>query len=114
MESLKDGNGPLRFADILTTASAVANYQGVPDVTAAHVLHAVALLQRTLRMEDLGRPLSPLVRRGPPGSPGGAEAALKALVQRWFAELGSADAGLDGESLARFVADLEALAGPAP
>ena len=36
---------PLRFADILTTASAVANYLGVAEVSAAHLVESVALLR---------------------------------------------------------------------
>ena len=102
----------LRFADILTNASAVANYLGAMDVSAAHILDSIALLQGTKTMDELGRPVSPLVPR-PPGRPPGVEHPAKELVQRWYAELGSADATLDDERLACFVQELRALAAPA-
>jgi hypothetical protein len=99
---------PVRFADILTTASAVANYLAVTEVTPAHLLDAVALLRGEKQMEDLGKALSPLVRRG--GGHGGVTAPVRDLVQRWFAAVGSdPNAELSGESLARFLADVHAL-----
>src|SRR5438045_7101463 len=98
---------PLRFTDVLTTASAVANYLGAEDVTASHVLDAIAVLRGEKGMEDLGRPLSPLVRRGQAG----ADAAVRALAQRWWTELGgSPDAELDEAALERLSAELRALA----
>ncbi len=95
----------IRFADILTTASAVANYVGESDVAPAHIEAAVRLLRGQIRMEDLGRPTSPLVRRG---APPGATEEVRAVVQRWFAELAhDANAQLDENAVARFLADLE-------
>lgn len=81
-------NEPIRFADILTTASAIANYLGEADVTAAHVLDALDIQAGAKQMEDLGRPVSPLLRRGSQAPPG-AEPAVRELVQRWFATLGN-------------------------
>ena len=80
---------PVRFADILTTASAVANYLGEPDVTAAHMLLAIAIQCGQETIEALGRPVSPLVPRPPRAAAAGADPAVRALTQRWFAALGS-------------------------
>ncbi|MGH2609015.1 MAG: hypothetical protein ACRDHF_07980 [Tepidiformaceae bacterium] len=75
----------LRFADILTTASAVADYLGHEDVTARHVLDAISILEGSRQLEDLGRAVSPLVpRRGERG----VDPAVRELVQRWWRELG--------------------------
>ena len=81
-------NDDIRLTEILTTASAVANYLGEVDVSAEHVAHSIQILLGEITLEDLGRPLSPLVRRLPPGQAGGAEPEVRALAQRWFAELG--------------------------
>ncbi len=77
----------IRFVDILTTASAVANYLAQPDVTATHMLDAIAILAGEKTLADLGRPISPLVPRGPRGQAAGADPAVRTLVQRWWAEL---------------------------
>jgi hypothetical protein len=78
----------LRLTDILTTAAAVANFKGVPDVSAEHLLLAIEVLQGEKTLDDLGRPVSPLVTRMTgPGS--GATPGVKALAQRWFARQGS-------------------------
>jgi hypothetical protein len=99
---------PLRFADILTTASAVANYRGQSNVRPADLLDALDIVQGTKSLEDLGRPTSPLVRR--PG-PAGATDDVKAVVQRWFELLGSdPNATLDPDTAERFRADLRRLA----
>jgi hypothetical protein len=98
------GPEPLRFADILTTASAIANYLGQPDVDPSHLIAAVAILRGQKTMEDLGRPVSPLVRR--PAPPGATE-AVRALVQRWFADLGEdPNAELSPELAERLLNDL--------
>jgi hypothetical protein len=89
----------LRFADILTTASSVANYLGEPAVTAAHLAAAVAVLLGETRVEDLGRPRSPLGRSR---QQAGATGEVRAFVQRWFEALGSADATIEGEMLRMF------------
>ena len=99
----------LRFADILTTASAVANYLGESDVAPGHLLHAVALLRGAKTMEDLGRALSPLVRR--PGR-AGVTPEVREFTQRWFAALGGdANATLGADSVESFVAALRAMDG---
>jgi hypothetical protein len=100
----------VRFADILTTASAVANYTGDLDVAPSHLLDAIEILAGTKSMEDLGRPVSPLIPR-PPGTVPGATPAVRELVQRWFAHTGSdVNVDLDAESLARLQQDLHDLA----
>lgn len=103
----------LRFADILSTASAVANYRGEPEVVAAHLLDAIDVLADRKTMEDLGRPQSPLVAAHRPQAV--VVQGVQDLVRRWFAELnGDINAELTGESLDRFIADLRTLAaGPA-
>lgn len=78
----------LRLTDILTTAAAVANFKGVPDVAAEHLLLAIEVLQGTKTLDDLGRPVSPLVSRMS-GAGSSATPGVKALAQRWFARQGS-------------------------
>jgi hypothetical protein len=96
----------VRFADILTTASAVANYLGESDVRAAHLRDAIALLNEETTLDALGRPLSPLVRRA---GKRGATGAVRALAQRWFADLGDANALLGEEQLAQLKAQVASL-----
>lgn len=97
---------PVRFTDILTTASAVANYLGDATVAPGHLLHAVALLLGEQSMDDLGRPVSPLVRR----SGGAVDPRVRELVRRWFAALGSdIQATIEGDDLARFLDEVRAL-----
>jgi hypothetical protein len=96
----------VRFTDILTTASAVANYRGSPEVLAEHILDAIEIVAGGKSVEDLGRPLSPLVRR----PQGGSEPRLRDLVQRWYTSLGGeVTAEIDGEELDRFASDVRAL-----
>lgn len=78
----------LRLTEILTTASAVANFKGVPDVCAEHVLDAIAILQGEKTLDDLGRPVSPLVSRVT-GAGSGATPGVRALAQQWFARQAS-------------------------
>ena len=97
---------PIRFADILTTASAIANYLGEADVRAGHLVEAIAILRGEHTLDDLGRPTSPLVPR-PRSRQSGADDAVKELVQRWFRELGGdANAPLTRDQLARFLTEV--------
>lgn len=73
----------LRLTDILTTASATANFTGERDVQLQHLLIAIDLLQGRKTLDDLGRPLSPLVSRMT-GAGTGATEQVKALAQLWF------------------------------
>ena len=101
----------LRFTDILTTAAAVANYLGVPDVTAAHMLDAIAIQLGEKSMESLGRGVSPLMPKFA-STQGGAEPGVRALAQRWWALLGSdVTATLSGEQLELLRSDLATLEG---
>ena len=103
-------NDDIRLTEILTTASAVANYLGAVDVSADHLAYSIAILLDEITMEDLGRPLSPLVRRLPPGMGGGAEPKVRDLAQRWFAAVGGdVTAVLTTLQLQQFRADVEQL-----
>lgn len=98
----------IRFSDVLTTASAVANYLGEADVAAVHLRHALAILLEEMTLEDLGRPLSPLVRRA--AAPGATE-EVRDLVGRWFEMLDRDPmAELTVEQLDRLRAELQAVA----
>ena len=74
----------IRLTDVLTTASAIASYLGAAEVTTGHLLNATALLLGEIRMEDLGRPVSPLIRRAPPGVGVGATGAAREFARRWL------------------------------
>ena len=101
----------LRFADILTTASAVANYLGAANVTAAHLQEAVALLREEKTMADLGPALSPLVRRAAGG--GSVDPKVRELVQRWFEQLGrNPNAEIDADAVERFLEQARLLSEP--
>jgi hypothetical protein len=103
------GPEPLRLTDILTTSSAVANYLGESNVTAGHMLSAIAILRGEVTMESLGRPVSPLVPRARDG--GGADPRVRELAQRWFARLGGdVGAALDDVQLASLVEELHGIA----
>ncbi len=107
---------PIRFVDILTTASAVSNYLAQPDVSAAHLLDAIAILAGEKSLADLGRPISPLVPRNPRGQAAGADPAVRTLTQRWWSELHEdITAELDASTLVRLRDELQHLpASPAP
>jgi len=99
---------PIRFADILTTASAVASYLGEPEVVAPHLLAAVAILRGESTIEELGRPVSPFVRRGSGGS--AVSIPVRDLAQRWFTELGAnINAALDEPAVGCLLVELQAL-----
>jgi hypothetical protein len=103
-----DATGSARFADILTTAAAVADYMGVPDVAADHLLLSLEILLEDRKLEELGRPVSPMLRR--PGEQKGVDAGVRELVQEWFARLGhDANSELAGETLKAFRRDIRAL-----
>jgi hypothetical protein len=88
----------------------VANYLGADDVSAAHVLDAIAILSGGKSLEDLGRPVSPLVPRT---FERGVEPSVKDLVQRWWHDLGEdVNATLDAAALPLLTAELQALERP--
>jgi hypothetical protein len=71
------------------------------------MLDAIAILSGAKNLEDLGRPVSPLVPRRPER---GVEPPVKDLVQRWWHELGEdVNATLAPEALERLTAELQAL-----
>jgi hypothetical protein len=76
----------LRLTEILTTSSAVANYLGVPNVRASHLLLAIELLSGKKSMDDLGRPQSPMIARMT-GAGSGVDPDVQRLSQRWFSRL---------------------------
>jgi hypothetical protein len=87
----------------------VADYRGQAMVSAEHLLTAIEMLRGRVTLEDLGRPVSPLVPR--PGQRG-SEADVRELVQRWWKELGEdVNATVGGEGLERLVEELRAIAG---
>lgn len=97
---------PVRLTDILTTASAVAHFQGDAVVVADHIRKAVGVLGGQLGLDDLGRPRSPLVPRGESG----VSAPVRALAQRWYARLGSdVLAVLTAEQVAELLAELDTI-----
>jgi len=105
---MPESEATLRFVDVLTTSSAVTSFLGAAETTAGHLIAAVAILQGELTVEDLGRPVSPLLRaaRGPQS----VEPAVRALVQSWFQRVGgSGEAEIGGEQLQLFVAELRLL-----
>lgn len=73
----------LRLTDILSTATAVANFTGVPAVSAEHLRLAIDILLGEKTLDDLGRPVSPLVSRVT-GAGSGATAGVRGLAQEWF------------------------------
>lgn len=100
----------IRFADVLTTASAAANYLGESAVRPLHLKQAIGILTGALRLEDLGRPVSPLVPRTLPGAGSSVQPAVRELAQRWFASLGSDYAALlSDENLQRLRMEVDAL-----
>ncbi|MGE3076949.1 MAG: hypothetical protein AB7N24_17110 [Dehalococcoidia bacterium] len=99
----------LRLTEILTTSSAVANYLGAPVIRPSHLLKAIDILLGTASLDDLGRPLSPLVSRVAKAGDAVAPEVQK-LAQRWFAALGSdALAQFDDETLLRFMREVRAV-----
>ncbi|MCC6381007.1 MAG: hypothetical protein IT304_00785 [Dehalococcoidia bacterium] len=101
-------DGEVRFADLLTTAVAVAGYLGSDEVRPRHLRAALAVLTGERTLEALGRPVSPLLRRSPTGPP--VAPAVRAFVQQWFALLGGdVNAQLSPERCAELSAALEAL-----
>ena len=96
----------LRLTEILTTASAIANFVGHADVGPRHMLDAIAVLEGEKGMDAFGRSVSPLVPRGKAG----ADPAVREIAQRWFAALGSdVEAGLSAIQLDELRAELVAL-----
>lgn len=75
----------IRLVEVLTTASAIANYLGEPNVSTEHLRASLRILKGESSMDDLGRPLSPLVPRG--ASPGSTPGA-RAFAQRWYQSVG--------------------------
>lgn len=105
---MPESEGMLRFVDVLTTSAAVTSFLGVAVTTASHIIAAVAILQGELTIEDLGRPVSPLLRsaRGPQS----VDPAVRHLVQSWFQRVGgTGDAEIGGEQLRLFVGELRLL-----
>lgn len=105
---MPDAPGPIRFTDILTTASSITTYLGEDTVEPRHVMLALEVLEGDQGFASLGRPLSPMVRRRPGGPV--VQADLKALVQRWWSYLGATpEAELDPSDRGRLKQDLALL-----
>ena len=96
---------PFRFTDVLTTASAIADLHGSPEVLPAYLSDAVDVLCLRKSMQDLGRARSPFIPRQPGGPEVGPE--LQRFVGEWFERLGSdVTATVDERMAAEFVAEL--------
>lgn len=76
---------PIRLADILSNAAAIADYTGADFVTAGHVLQAIGILRGELTAAELGSARAPLGRRGPRAivTPG-----VRDFAQSWYRRLG--------------------------
>lgn len=58
-------------------------------MAALHVVHAIDILTGAITIDALGKPLSPLVPRTPPGMGSTVAEPVRQAVQRWFAALGA-------------------------
>ena len=97
---------PLRLVDLLTTAASIADLLGEPEITPTHLLQAMAVLDGTLAVEALGRPVSAFGRR----SRAEAGPAVRELAQRWWAKVGGVfDGTLSDAQRVRLEAELRAL-----
>ena len=102
-----EGDGTVRFLDILTTASALARSHGAESVAAADMLEAIAVLTGESPPEEAAAPVSPL---GHQRGELTVEPAVRELTQRWFARLGSSpEATLGADHLSELRTECEAL-----
>lgn len=99
---MPDNEGTFHLGELLSTASTIANYLAAPDVTIEHLRDAVAVLLGEKDIRDLGRPLSPLVRRPDPG----ATRETREFAQRWFTYMTDVTAELTPEEVAELRAEL--------
>jgi hypothetical protein len=107
-DSLIEVDESLRFADILSTAAAVANYTRAEEIGASRLIDAIEVLCGRRSMEDLGSPQSPLVAIGRP--PASVTLEVQEYVQDWYQRLGSdPHAELSPPLLDEFVAGLRRL-----
>lgn len=98
----------IRFTDILTTATALAQYLGDNEINAFHLAESVGLLRGQRTLDEFGPGRSPLIPRDPGGPAVGAE--LRDLTQAWFARLGSDPASeLEESAVDEFLQELTAL-----
>ena len=104
---MSGGDEAVRFLDILTTASSVAQASAAGAVEATHLLDAIDVLTGAAEPDDVTGAVSPLGHRR---SELAVEPAVRELTQRWFARLGETpDATVDGDTLSELRAELEAL-----
>jgi antitoxin (DNA-binding transcriptional repressor) of toxin-antitoxin stability system len=78
---------PIRFVDVLTMASAVASYLGASEVAPKHVLDALAVLEGSVTIVELGRPVSPLVPKPPGGT--GVHERVREFARAWVTRSGN-------------------------
>jgi len=96
----------IRFLDLLTTATAVANFRGSDTVCAEHFEMAADILRGLKSMDESAGPAPPLFSGG--GS-GAVAPALQELVQDWYRRLGGdPDATIDDDALDVFLAEARA------
>jgi hypothetical protein len=106
--SAKQPPEPLRFVDILTTASSIAGARNTPQLGADEIALAVRVVSGAIDIEDIGGAVHPLLIRGNVSRP--VVPAVRELVQRWYAAAGgTAESLLSQADAERFVTELEAL-----
>ena len=103
----RSGEEPVRFLDILTTASSIARSRAAETVAAAHLLDAIEVLSGEVEAAGASGPVSPLGHRR---TELGVDPLVQELTQRWFARLGGApEAEVDPADLTKLRAEIEAL-----
>jgi hypothetical protein len=94
---------PVRLADLLTTASSLADFRGESTITLDHLRLGLGVLLGETTFERLGSGLSPLVpRRGTPQP----NAEVLAFARRWHERLGDPFAPIASADLAELRAEL--------
>ncbi len=84
----------------------MADYVGASAIGPDHVIASLDILEGKATMEEQGRPVSPLLRRGRPEP----TAEVRGVVQRWFDDLGSdVSAQLSPESAEELRKEMERL-----
>ena len=102
---------PLRFLDILTTATAIASARNSNAVGVEEMLLAAKVTNGDIDITDIEGSIHPLLIRGSTERP--VDRDVRALVQRWYSIAGGdAAAVLTAEQLSAFVRELEKLRTP--
>lgn len=101
----------IRFTDILTTSTSVANFLRASLVEKSHMIAAIDLLEEKISPEDLGTPQPFLGSR--PGAGPGVAPEIAAMVRKWWDSLGQdPQAVMSGEKMDAFRREIEAMKPP--